>query len=643
MTWTLKNAGTTKTLESWGLSADLVRRLGHCSEDSVVVSAPGLGPADAPLFAFESKCEIYRDAVLWFTGWAMGPVISGNSGDVRHSYKLVGPWYWLKQIIYGVTWKHWNGSAFDDITTTEVFLTYDDDGSRLSTGGTINRALEWANTVWAAGHSGAPLLTIGTLDPDLAVPSEQITDWTVAAVLTNMLGWHPGAVGFFDYSTSPPTFNVLERGSLTALNLDLDATSGARVASFAVRPRNDMQLAGVFLRFRSVGQVDGQDRVTVTEQAYPGTISATTPGILAGTFELTGYSRNVATCEIETAAIDAKHSTEATRLAWWKTKLPWLDSDQVSGLAIPTADVKFYDETGQELSSLSTYPNELVEGQIAPWLYVSGDKAVTQFVEVRAKASFSLLDAVEASVVLDEVQSEELSVRLTATNATTGQYWAVESEDAGESVPTGMAQYIYEQNDHLPYDGSVAVVGTTSENWTLGYGLNLLNGATAWETMLASIYAITEEPHFQRVSLEFGPRAGLDAASLVSLCRQSRGRSVRQSPKIQTTGIDASSGSVMLGKRMPKENSVSKAAAKKAVRVHDAGGTGPLLELDAALGQIKVSTLDAGTEQAGTVTIKQSEASGKTVKLRQWAVCVGDPPVTKYALFLSSDAYDTPV
>lgn len=69
----------------------------------------------------------------------------------------------------------------------------------------IIEALNWALKPFAT--SGQFPFQIGTVSPNVDCPIDEVRDITCAEVIHKMLRWTPDAVTWFDYSTSPPTFN----------------------------------------------------------------------------------------------------------------------------------------------------------------------------------------------------------------------------------------------------------------------------------------------------------------------------------------------------------------------------------------------------------------------------------------------------
>ncbi len=247
MIWTLKYNGTEKTLAAWGL-IQVQRTLLSQGVDELSFVADGQ-PADAaPLFPFESTVVLQRDRTqntdgsfsggsVWFSGLVTQIPRSGAPDAERNAYKVSGPWWYLDRRVFEKTFNVFNGYAVPGDTSTAtfikvfvswcyLFLVPSSPGVPLgkqTTGQQIIEALTWALKPFT-DNSVTPPFQIGTVTPDLDVPIQEVKDITCAEVIKMCLRWSPDAVTYFDYTTSPPTFNCKRRSDFTPVNMDVSQT-----------------------------------------------------------------------------------------------------------------------------------------------------------------------------------------------------------------------------------------------------------------------------------------------------------------------------------------------------------------------------------------------------------------------------------
>ncbi|MGA2052938.1 MAG: hypothetical protein ABSH19_06480, partial [Opitutales bacterium] len=210
--WTLLSGSTEQTLAAWGIDRAVVTRKSQ-DNDTLEISVPN-APFDANvLFAFESSVTLKRypaadssgnptgTPVVWFVGTCTRTPRSGRPSAEGMDYKFEGPWYWLVNIVYQQNWTMFAGSTQVTAPQSRVNLFTLITGALMTTAAQITDALTWAI------DSGA-VLTAGSLPTGVYVPSEQGVDLTCAEVIKRALRWHPDALTWFDYTTTPPTLNI---------------------------------------------------------------------------------------------------------------------------------------------------------------------------------------------------------------------------------------------------------------------------------------------------------------------------------------------------------------------------------------------------------------------------------------------------
>lgn len=622
MTWSLLN-NIERTLEAWGIS-NLTRNLVSQGQDTVLFEISNLA-CDAPLpIAEYTTCIIKRDGVPWFHGLVIGAVRSGGPYAERISYQLAGPWWYLENLVYQQKWY----SVVDPTALTKskvggykshVLLNQGTNGASLTTGQQIADAVQFAI------DSGAPIAPVATYNPDpvaidllmpaVKVPFSEDRDITCSEVIRKMLRWTPDAVTWFDYSVTPPAFRCRRRESLTPVTISIpnsalpNPSSALPIESISVRPRTDIQRPAVVLKFEQTNQVEGVGYANTTYRISPDNglapgsaeylaLAATherTFGAFVATIELAGSILNYATATIVCEPV--AHGS----IAWWLNKDRTLETVEASPT---TAKILTLELTNQNRTS--ALPNELVKGQLAPWMNKkSEDDTVTCQIKKTIKTENAEAPAIE--------NTDLHSARIVATDAASGTYKSLQSAVLGEEIPEGLAAEFFKAINTLQYQGSVTTVEEeVSGAATIGNLLNLVGSAhTAWETMAAMVQQITEELDSGRTTIILGAPEQLGPADLVELTRVNRTRAIFTAPAEKISGESSAARNVVLGSHTPKENSTAGAQNPKRMIITGAG--------------------------LGIIDIAAAAANLKTLYIREIAICVNNQP--KHMMILASDPY----
>lgn len=595
MNWTLTYDGVTKSLADWGFSG-CRRSVSSLGVDTFSARAVVSDAFAAPVIPYDGEVTVYRDGAPWFYGRRV--LCPADFSPVNESldYEFAGPWKWLEELIYQIVW---NDNSVHPPHTSHVLLN-----NELGTKGQIEAAVQYAI------DRGCPLL-LGTIDlPTMLVPVTEIRDTTVAEVIRTQMRWHPDAVGWFDYSTTPPTFKVSRHSVMTAETLALD---GKSVAAGQIVARPDLQIDHVALRFETTQEVTLEDgstetRLIITEQNYPPGTTGLEPGALCSTINLEGEVIATASCHLECMPL-AKDS-----LAWWKAKFPEL-GDAATAKNVTLGPVELQPATfGEEEDPIDTaLPNELIWGQIPDWLG-AGAAAVV----VKAAISGEIYDKVTG--LLTSKKSEERSLKLVLTDAVTGDYSTVTNYVPGEPEPAGLAQALYNAAHVLHYSGSATVVQEECGGTAfLGKKLHLTGGHVDWATMGALVQRVVESIDEGMSQLSFGPPPVLGANDLVALLRANRVRQ-RRIPLTAAADMERPGNNIGLGTYMPKDD-----------------GTGVTNKVVRLVARTPVTT-GTGGEVGGIIDIDSAVCQGKTVSVREIAVCQNG--VQKKMLVLASEVYE---
>jgi hypothetical protein len=243
MLWTLSCNGTEQTLATWGLNT-VRRKIVSQGLDELTFRADGTSADAAPLFtAFGPTVTLYRNRTQnsdgsfsggtpWFSGIVTQIPRAGAPDAESMQYKVAGPWWYLDNMVFMQPYQNVflglsSGTPQYAVeNSSHLFLNQSGVAglvSRITTGAQITAALQWALLPFTSVGAPAPF-QIGTITPALDVPIDEVRDITCAEVIHKMLRWSPDAVTWFDYTTSPPTFNCLRRADMSTINLSVSQT-----------------------------------------------------------------------------------------------------------------------------------------------------------------------------------------------------------------------------------------------------------------------------------------------------------------------------------------------------------------------------------------------------------------------------------
>jgi hypothetical protein len=473
----------------------------------------------APAFAAFESVRIFRDGNPWFSGIITGLPAAGTAAGEGQNYVVSGPWWYLENTIYQQAWNVVADPSSGESTLETTWKSHLILGQNVS-GGTLTLRQQLVDILDYAIAAGAPMdYQLAESGLDFQFPMDECRDLGCAEALQRVLRWAPSFRLWFDYSEEIPVLHCTGCAGGTPWNLSL--SDG--VESLAVAPQHGLQLVGVAVKYERIHRSNGHVWRTLEVDRYPQNISETQPRVLVLTVELAGSRSQHISQKITARTVDASSAR------WWKLHLPALAN-------IPDEDLEILSH-----GRSSTLPRELVDGCIADWMAVEAETDV-----VRATVAYAAGGAI--------ITSQEVAVRLVATDATTRTYGHLASFDGGEDSPVGLAQSLHEGFSSCPYAGSLRLVDPEVRDISMGSPLNIAGGQTAWATMGAEIQECVEEVDTGTVRLRFGPPGHLGLQQLVQLTRMNRGREAPAAAGIRGGG-DGSAGSIEQPSRTPVENS----------------------------------------------------------------------------------------
>jgi hypothetical protein len=207
----------------------------------------------ANTFAYGNKIQINKyvngTKTIWFIGTVSKITVVGNAQYELVRYVVSGPWFKLKTTMWQVASQCYQASVngapciLASTKMTKVVLFQDPiTGLSITTGTQIANVITYAQTL---GISIGP----GVAPAFVNVPFDETRDLTLAAVINRCMQWTPQGVTWFTYTSGTPILNAQDRGSLSAVSLDLSLEN--LVTAFELNPRFDLVPTGV--RFNYVG------------------------------------------------------------------------------------------------------------------------------------------------------------------------------------------------------------------------------------------------------------------------------------------------------------------------------------------------------------------------------------------------------
>lgn len=625
VTWTITYGATTNTLAAWGggLSNVVLQRYSQAA-DVLTFRADNLDVDDDRIFAHGQTITLKRNGVAFFVGRLVVPGDVASAGAEGQVYEAHGPWWYLDNLVMQQTWAVGDGvggTLLED--KSRLCLFGDDAGNLWGIQNQLQAALQYAIT------AGAPF-AIGSLPtPDVLPPLDEGLDLTCSEVVRKCLRWAPDAVTWFDYTTSPPTLNISRYASLSAAALAL----GSTVHALDLRPRDDMKVPAVVLRYERTG---ADNLASVTTDKAPGGATGLEFGGIVATIDLKGVSgqnlkQDVVVEEIDTASAD-----------WWKARVKWLAAGIAEG-TIDVASISIHgvvkvcrDRTTDPATTIDPddVPNELVSGAIADWMtsVVAGEMTVTALIDYDVYKS--------GTGAMQKITDKAVTLRFTATDATTRTYRRVTNYSPAEPVPAGLAALFYNALAITHYQGSVVNeaedVGATA--W-MGKRLNVTGGRAAWSSMNALITQLIEDIDQGRTTIVVGPPPHLTPNDIVELLRASRDRRLADFVQRSTAAV-ARNTEQSLPHTTRLENATAAEGRTSLLVVLDPSAAANKITTDAPN---KVVTVTDGTK---TAVIDLANAGGRirlTDGSKEVDVALNDLPSAGVAKFRAYAYCDTGV
>lgn len=553
ITWSLKYGGTTKSFAAWKLTRPRRHRISQ-GISTVALSSNGEAYDADQQFAQGSTMIIYRistnDQTLvvtttqWFVGRVEQPTRFGSPQQEGISYLLVDCVFYLAETIYQIYWKERStpgdpNSSLINKYLSEIFLNKSISDTVLTTRQQIQDALQYCLDTLALAVNGSivPFQFDASEFTAMNIPIDKIVDAPCLAVIIKQLRFMPDATMWVDYATTVPTIHIKRRAAMSAVSINV---AGKPTEQIEIRPRYDLQRPCVAINFRVLNNNNGTPLRETVQQIAPGGATGREFRAVISTVNLEGFNLAVGQSSTNTrttiSAAAGSSGTDATRLAWWKARLPWLSETRIANLSI-VPQARDYN-----------YTYELATGSIP---YDASTHVVRE--TIKALATYDIIESGKTQVTQ---VSTPISVEITSTDATANSYSTGVSGSLGEAVPSSLASNLYDGISFLPWEGKITLAEQElSSPVSIGNKLNLTGGRTEWTTMNAVIQQVEEDMETGKTTITFGPPAHLGIPDLIELLRFNSQRVVLGSNADRASGAAASAaGTVSMPRGTPVAN-----------------------------------------------------------------------------------------
>lgn len=275
--WKISLSGgpTAVTLDSLGIVAP---RLELASLDvstlTFTVRVASINTACA--FTYGQTVVLSRGTAIWFVGRVRGVVAAFAGGAQAWAITVCDTWWEFERTVYRQSGAFYGSGTISGFSTSLVTLGRDAWGRGITLDAQIADALGIATA-----ETPGLFTTIG-LSAMSRFPLEETREITIAEALRRAASLQPKFGGGMSYTTGIAAINILARGDMPVVTLDLDAAD--TIVEGTVRARPDLVPPGVAFYFRQpVTDGDGKLRNQLTKQTAG---SPNGVGAIHATFEL---------------------------------------------------------------------------------------------------------------------------------------------------------------------------------------------------------------------------------------------------------------------------------------------------------------------------------------------------------------------
>lgn len=678
-----QNGGTAKDLAAWGICADFAVDLESKAKDTLNVRVALEDVGVALTWAYGDKIKLTDDrGNVVFVGYAGDGARVWDAGREWVEFKVYNVWWLFERLVFKQTRNMFAGytvrgdprtpPTFVPLYSSEVYVGEKLDETYQNNGQQVQEVLDWVNQCWNPTRRGATSGIDATQDvvkypalalyPQVNIPKSRLNGAFCHEAIINVLRYSPDRPVSWDYTTSPPTMNLVNLTAAPEISVTITAAQERQLKAAA---NTERQLTGVVIRYKRVNVIDGVLWPELFIDRYPATTTDFQPDASDLVVDLVGANVTRVHADVEVRPLsDATGTSAALRKDFWKEFAPELSADGVddASISIDPATVDFpVDPT--------LYPNVLLsKAGLADWLNNMG--VIGTEATVRAKATFTrYADGTASKKVPAAVHApKELHVRVVLTNAITTTYSAVQHSEAPETMPQNVAQSVYNSVKDLQYAGTLSLVGDQSRpvgqrdgvrtDIKPGVKLKLVGPTVTFTNCL--VQKVRLEPHWGRLTVTFGPSAMLDIQERIELHRAVRLRYTYNMPSGRSNGGQSTGADISMPNQTPKENTTAQHVSDSMVAAtavitpsftgvvkkeanQQVDPTGAPIAADQVI-QAHVVNPATGirVDAQGAIDMRVndclcSDGVRRVIKIREWDICVGGVP--KKIRLPSTDAF----
>lgn len=411
MSWFLKYKGTKQSFASWKIF-NVKRHMLNQGTDTLTFQTT----SEAPVFDCDETLEVFfNDTRQFFGRITETPCHLTPTKEIK-TYVVSGPFWFLEHLVYQQPWQYFQdnqGTQTAVVPRSRCILGQSENGDRMDARHCIMAILDYA-------RQHQVLIECGTIEGfDFLFPYETIKDCSCAEALKKLLQWTPDAVTWFDYTAPIPKLNIARSHLLPTKTI-----SSKQCSDISVTPRHDLKLNAVVLNYEHTHSNEKGSWKTTTIDIFPKTATGKELNTLVLTIELEGTRTHLQEQRVLVEPINCDS------IDWWKAHIPALRD-------IPNAAI-----TLSDIQRTQTYPNELVEGAIAPWM--------------RCQAAYETITAtISYQTESVNVERQLFALKLCSTNAQTKTYRQIICLNSGTEPPKDLAKILYESSQCLQHEGSL--------------------------------------------------------------------------------------------------------------------------------------------------------------------------------------------
>ncbi len=591
--WTIVSNAVEKTLEQWGICADVECETASKQKGVFRCRTIEAFDAGAPQFGYRQAMTVWRDrtaigagGTIYFAGyWDDGrQVIQGAKQWIE--YMAYDVWWLFERQIFMQQRRQFAGTdghvptgayVYDWVLCPEVYLgellNAESDLLLQTNGQQIVEIVTWLNECYNPTRRGATsgidatqdVVQIGTVDPQAIIGTERASGIFCSEAIIRVLRLTPDAIVALDYTTSPPTLNVrtfakwnysgpqpvfVDYTNLTNVDAYITADQEAEIW---LQMKHSAQLAGIAIYYRWINLVDGVMAPLMSVDKFPTDLTDYTPEVSRHLIELQPLNENHVSAQVQcndTYPPSLLLGDAADLVTWFVAHDKTLNDPKVDASpgAIALNNVSILDPTGAPVD-LGSFPNELLSRTLPKWTGCTTVQAT-----VMAEVAFTKYADTTHLVPDVTVSARVIRHKVTLTNAVTRTYETLKSYDPGEAAPIGLAEFAYRGVAALQNAVRIKFVeGQLKSGLGVGNRLTIHGPTTTWTNI--PVQSITERPHYGETIVNGAPIAAVDIHTLIVLARATRWRTTYNMPSHRDDGAAGTDGAdIDLGADSPADN-----------------------------------------------------------------------------------------